>query len=171
MKAKVCKHLFNIHHQYTQLQFLHKSLKEDEAIIHIDYAENWQCKYAKECPSREVNAVVFLLTQLPEAAVGLSHCRLRPLIVHGSGDNGADGHIERRWIRSMRASICPTMAAGDSPEATSFVPMCKDHQSLSRHSVESPGVLLQAPPEESAGVDVCRREIRDVLLNTPAHGV
>ncbi|KAK5902910.1 hypothetical protein CesoFtcFv8_008121 [Champsocephalus esox] len=28
------------------------------------------------------------------------------------------------WIRSMRASICPTMAAGDSPEATSFVPMC-----------------------------------------------
>ncbi|KAK5928680.1 hypothetical protein CgunFtcFv8_013727 [Champsocephalus gunnari] len=46
-----------------------------------------------------------------------------------------------------------------------------DHQSLSRHSVESPGVLLQAPPEESAGVDVCRREIRDVLLNTPAHGV
>ena len=48
MKAKVCKHLFNIPHQYTQLQFLHRSLKEDEAILHIDYAENWQCKYAKE---------------------------------------------------------------------------------------------------------------------------
>ena len=48
MKAIVCKHLFNIHHQYTQLQFLYRSLKEDEAILHIDYAENWQCKYAKE---------------------------------------------------------------------------------------------------------------------------
>ena len=48
MKAKVCNHLFNIPHQYTQLQFMHRSLKEDEAILHIDYAENWQCKYAKE---------------------------------------------------------------------------------------------------------------------------
>src|SRR4029434_9151517 len=48
MKAKVCKHLFNIPHQYTQLQFMHRSLKEDEAILHIDYAQNWQCKYAKE---------------------------------------------------------------------------------------------------------------------------
>ena len=48
MKAKVCNHLFNIPHQYTQLQFLHRSLKEDKAILHIDYAENWQCKYAKE---------------------------------------------------------------------------------------------------------------------------
>ncbi len=48
MKDKVCKYLFNIQHQYTQLQSLHRSLKEDEAIIHIDYAENWQCKYSKE---------------------------------------------------------------------------------------------------------------------------
>lgn len=48
MKDEVCKHLFNIQHQYTQLQCLHRSLKDDEVILHIDYAENWQCKYAKE---------------------------------------------------------------------------------------------------------------------------
>ncbi|MEQ2192908.1 hypothetical protein XENOCAPTIV_019549 [Xenoophorus captivus] len=48
MKEKVCKHLFNIQHQYTQLQSLHRSLKEDGAILHIDYAENLQCKYSKE---------------------------------------------------------------------------------------------------------------------------
>ena len=48
MNNRVCKHLFNIHHQYTQLHSLHRSLKEDEVILHIDYAENWQCKYAKE---------------------------------------------------------------------------------------------------------------------------
>lgn len=48
MKTKVCKHLCNIHHQYTELHSLHQSMKEDEVIPHIDYAENWQCKYAKE---------------------------------------------------------------------------------------------------------------------------
>ena len=48
MKDKVCKHLFNIQHQYTQLQSLHRSLKEDEVIFHFDYAENWQRKCTKE---------------------------------------------------------------------------------------------------------------------------
>ncbi|KAJ4945557.1 hypothetical protein JOQ06_023238 [Pogonophryne albipinna] len=49
-------------------------------------------------------------------------------------------------------------------------PDVHDHQSLPGHPVEPPCVLLQAPPEESAGVDVCRRQVWNVLLNTPAHG-
>ncbi|KAF3843719.1 hypothetical protein F7725_002568 [Dissostichus mawsoni] len=49
-------------------------------------------------------------------------------------------------------------------------PDVHDHQSLPGHPVEHPCVLLQAPPEESAGVDVCRRQVWNVLLNTPAHG-
>ncbi|XP_041920930.1 uncharacterized protein LOC121684876 [Alosa sapidissima] len=48
LNGRVCKHLFNIKHQYAQLQSLHRTLRDDEVILHVDYAENWQCKYAKE---------------------------------------------------------------------------------------------------------------------------
>lgn len=48
MKEKVCKHIFNIDHQHSKLQALHRSLQGDEAILHIDYADNWQCKYTRE---------------------------------------------------------------------------------------------------------------------------
>ncbi|KAI4792156.1 hypothetical protein KUCAC02_033568 [Chaenocephalus aceratus] len=57
----------------------------------------------------------------------------------------------------MRAFTYPTMAAGDSPEADVY-----DHQSLPGRTS---GVLLQAPPEQSAGVDVCSH-VQNVLLNT-----
>ncbi|KAJ4940403.1 hypothetical protein JOQ06_026706 [Pogonophryne albipinna] len=80
------EHLFNILHQYTQLQFLHKSLKEDEAIIHIDYAENWQCKYAKEVQQVHVGAS-HRQTTLHNAVVyttdgTLTFCALSPSMKH-----------------------------------------------------------------------------------------
>ena len=85
MKAKVCKHLFNIHHQYTQLQSLHRSLREEEAIVHVDYAENWQCKYAKEV--QQVHFASHRQTTLHNAVVyttdgTLTFCALSPSMKH-----------------------------------------------------------------------------------------
>lgn len=86
MKAKVCKHLYNIHHQYTQLQSLHRSLKEDETILHVDYAENWQCKYAKEVQQVHFGAS-HRQTTLHNAVVyttdgTLTFCALSPSMKH-----------------------------------------------------------------------------------------
>lgn len=82
----MCKHLFNIQHQYTQVQSLHRSLKEDEAILHIDYAENWQCTYSKEVQQvhfgashRQTtlhNAVLYTIENT------LTFCALSPSIKH-----------------------------------------------------------------------------------------
>ncbi|MGH0121770.1 UNVERIFIED_CONTAM: hypothetical protein FKN15_075518 [Acipenser sinensis] len=43
-----CVHIYNISHQYDRMNKLKQSLADEEAIIHIDYSENYSCKYYKE---------------------------------------------------------------------------------------------------------------------------
>lgn len=54
LKQKLGKHVYNIRHQYAALRGLKENLREDEVILHIDFAENFQCKY-----NSEVQAVHF----------------------------------------------------------------------------------------------------------------
>lgn len=54
LKEKLGRHVYNIRHQYAAIRSLKDSLKEDELVLHIDFAENFQCKY-----SSEVQAVHF----------------------------------------------------------------------------------------------------------------
>ena len=43
--------LFNIRHQYRTLKNLRENLKADEIIFHIDFSENYNCKYSSEIQS------------------------------------------------------------------------------------------------------------------------
>ena len=45
------KHIYNIRHQYKALQTLREGLLDNEIIIHMDFSENYSCKYAKEIQS------------------------------------------------------------------------------------------------------------------------
>lgn len=54
VKEKLGKHVYNIRHQHAAIHGLKESLREDELVLHIDFAENFQCKY-----SSEVQAVHF----------------------------------------------------------------------------------------------------------------
>ena len=45
---RFCRHIFNIRHQYKAYRLKCDSLQTDECIIHIDFAENYTCKYTKE---------------------------------------------------------------------------------------------------------------------------
>ncbi|KAJ4934677.1 hypothetical protein JOQ06_007462 [Pogonophryne albipinna] len=119
MKAKVCKHLFNIHHQYTQLQFLHKSLKEDEAIIHIDYAENWQCKYAKEVQQVHFGAS-HRQTTLHNAVVyttdgTLTFCALSPSMKHDPPAIWAQLEPVLQFLKENHARIKKLFFISDGP--------------------------------------------------------
>lgn len=42
------KHTYNIKHQFECIQCLKSNLQEDEAIIHVDYNENYNCKRSRE---------------------------------------------------------------------------------------------------------------------------
>lgn len=48
---KVCRHVYNIGHQYKVLRNLKEKLTEEEVIIHIDFSENYACKFESEIQS------------------------------------------------------------------------------------------------------------------------
>ena len=51
MMTKFKKHFFNICHQFLQYRYLKGSLSDEECMIHIDFSENFTCKYFKEIQS------------------------------------------------------------------------------------------------------------------------
>ena len=54
LKEKLGKHVYNIRHQYAALRGLKEHLCENEVVLHVDFAENFLCKY-----STEIQAVHF----------------------------------------------------------------------------------------------------------------
>lgn len=52
-------HVFNFYHQYNKCKDYRNNLKENEAIIHIDFSENFTCKY-----HNEVQAMHFIKDQI-----------------------------------------------------------------------------------------------------------
>jgi len=48
---KEAKHIFNINHQYKQLYSLRQKLRQHDILIHIDFSENYNCKYVSEIQS------------------------------------------------------------------------------------------------------------------------
>ncbi|MES9881945.1 MAG: hypothetical protein ABW185_13790 [Sedimenticola sp.] len=45
------RHIFNIRHQYSALRQLRENLTDDDVVIHIDFSENYNCKYKTEIQS------------------------------------------------------------------------------------------------------------------------
>jgi len=56
LKQKLCKHVFNMRHQFRAARTLKSTLADNEAIIHIDFSENYQCGYAREVQSAHFGA-------------------------------------------------------------------------------------------------------------------
>lgn len=49
--SRVAKHNFNIYHQYSSLKDLREDLSPDVVMVHIDFYENYNCKYGSEIHS------------------------------------------------------------------------------------------------------------------------
>ena len=45
------RHVFNIKWQFDAYRELRRILKHNESLIHIDFSENYSCKYSKEIQS------------------------------------------------------------------------------------------------------------------------
>jgi len=46
-----CRHIAYIRHQYHEIDNLKKSLTKTDALIHVDFSENYDCKYNRELQS------------------------------------------------------------------------------------------------------------------------
>ena len=56
MKTKLGPHMYRISHQYLTVREIKQKLGESEALIHIDFAENWSTKLASEIMSKHFGA-------------------------------------------------------------------------------------------------------------------
>jgi hypothetical protein len=50
-KKNFCKHIFNITHQFHQLKNLKENITQNACVIHVDFSENYACKYSEEVQS------------------------------------------------------------------------------------------------------------------------
>jgi hypothetical protein len=41
-------HVFNLRHQFREYKHIKESLRAEEAVLHVDFSENWTCKHATE---------------------------------------------------------------------------------------------------------------------------
>ncbi|WAQ99824.1 LOW QUALITY PROTEIN: hypothetical protein MAR_024197 [Mya arenaria] len=48
---RASRHVFNIRHQYQAISRLKENLKAEDVLIHIDFSENYNCKYHQEIQS------------------------------------------------------------------------------------------------------------------------
>lgn len=51
LKTRFLTHRVNISHQYSELRKLKQDLDESTVVIHIDFSENYLCRYAEEIQS------------------------------------------------------------------------------------------------------------------------
>lgn len=45
---RFCQHAFNLKHQFVSVQRHKEGLRDTEAVVHVDYSENYICKWNKE---------------------------------------------------------------------------------------------------------------------------
>lgn len=101
---RLARHEFNINHQYLTLKKLKETCRDNELILHVDFSENYLCKYTEEIQSVHFGAskkqisihtgLAYLSnTTLPFATLSdnLSHgpagiwAHLKPIIEHLKG--------------------------------------------------------------------------------------
>lgn len=80
-------HVFNFYYQYNEYRSCKKNLTDKEVIIHIDFSENFTCKYLKE-----IQAMLFIKDQitlhtgviyLKNLKDPISFCTISPSNEHG----------------------------------------------------------------------------------------
>jgi len=56
LKRRLCKHIFNLRQQFKAARTLRDTLQVNEAIIQIDFSENYQCRYKRKVQSAHCGA-------------------------------------------------------------------------------------------------------------------
>ncbi|XP_062847785.1 uncharacterized protein LOC134310183 isoform X1 [Trichomycterus rosablanca] len=77
-------HLFNIKHQFVALKTLRETLSETDVAVHVDYSENYSCKYSREIKETHFGGgnqqvtlhtgVVYLSSGRVESFASISKC-------------------------------------------------------------------------------------------------
>lgn len=89
---KYMRHIANMRHQYQALDSVKKEMKENDILIHCDFSENYNCKYATEIQSAHFGGskpqvslhtvVVYRLCPKSLVIKPYSYCSLSDILQH-----------------------------------------------------------------------------------------
>ena len=79
--------VYNINHQFITLKSFRENLSDTEAVVHVDFSENYQCKLSTECQSFHFGASrnqVTMHTGVSYTSEGTStFCTISESLEHG----------------------------------------------------------------------------------------
>lgn len=71
------RYIYNIKHQFERLRRLRETLTQNDVMVHIDYSENYGCKYTREIKDTRIgggNHLIYLGGDRVESFASLSAC-------------------------------------------------------------------------------------------------
>ncbi|KAL4711611.1 hypothetical protein ACJJTC_003628 [Scirpophaga incertulas] len=118
MVPKFLKHKYNIWHQYQAIHKVKQQLKPGEVLLHIDFSENYQCKYASETQSVHFGAsrqqlslhtCVLYYCDVPGTLKTISFCSVSDCLRHDAAAIYAHLKKSLRYLRQDRNLIITTL--------------------------------------------------------------
>ncbi|XP_041360121.1 uncharacterized protein LOC121376342 isoform X1 [Gigantopelta aegis] len=111
---KFKKHMYNIKHQYKKYREVRENLKVDEALLHIDFAENYAGKYASEIQSVQQvtlhTGVCYIKGRDP-----LTFCTVSPCMDHSPAAIWAYLDPVLRYIKVEHTQVSTLHVFSDGP--------------------------------------------------------
>ncbi|XP_049337292.1 uncharacterized protein LOC107197431 [Astyanax mexicanus] len=112
-------HIFNIRHQFSALKTMKDSIHDDDVIVHVDYSENWSCKYAREVKDTHFgggNQQVTLHTGvLYSKGMVEAFASVSPCLQHDATATWAHLEPVLRYIRQKYPNVCNIHFISDGP--------------------------------------------------------
>lgn len=125
MIPKFLIHFRNIYHQYAAIAAIKKNLSTDEILFHIDFSENYVCKYAEEIQSAHFGGskaqvslhtvIVYHRPSENSAVIPLSFCTLSDDLRHDPSAICAHMNLVIREIRKIIPIVTTAHFLSDGP--------------------------------------------------------
>lgn len=123
---KFLVHKFNISNQHKTLNHIKEHLKEGEVLIHIDFSENFSCKYFTEAQSVHFGAsrqqvsihsgVLYYLSETTGKTEPISFCSVSPCLRHDAA--AVFAHLKKALLHINRdKNIKVLHVASDGPSS------------------------------------------------------
>lgn len=114
------KHICNIYRQYQEYKTCITNLENNEAAIHIDFSENYQCKHYEEVQSMHFGSAKAQITLhtgvlYMKAEKAISFCSISPSNLHNPESIWAHLDPVLNFLRSKYPNITVVHFFSDGP--------------------------------------------------------
>lgn len=123
-------HVYNIGHQFNRLSTLKERMEEDEAVVHVDYSENYTCKWHREIKDAHFGGslqqvtshtgVIYLNGGRFESFASISDCLRHDAVATWAHLDPVLDHIRAKWQNVKTVHVISDGPTSQYRNKTSF---------------------------------------------------